>query len=69
MFIDNSDFGSRPVPYAFIERRGEVSATDKSVIFTVELNEGPITLHTWFDDKDRIPICGAYYVYVKRINQ
>ncbi|MEI7424155.1 MAG: arylsulfatase [Prolixibacteraceae bacterium] len=39
---------------------------DQSVIFTCELNKGPIALHTWFDDKNNEPIAGAYYVYVTK---
>jgi arylsulfatase len=38
----------------------------RSAIFTVELDQGPIALHTWFYDKELTPQCGAYYVYVKR---
>jgi arylsulfatase len=66
IFIDPAENRIHPVPFSFIEQKIEVSAGDRSAIFTVELNEGPITLHTWFDDQDQIPICGAYYVYVRR---
>lgn len=38
----------------------------KSVSFTYRLDEGPVRLHTWFDDSRRETICGAYYVYVNR---
>lgn len=38
-----------------------------AAVFTVQLEAGPTLLHTWFDDKENEPICGAYYVYVTRI--
>jgi arylsulfatase A-like enzyme len=68
MVIDNAEGGMNPVPFSFIEKKVEVAPEDTSVVFTVELTEGPITLHTWFDDNAQIPICGAYYVYVRRMN-
>jgi arylsulfatase len=44
-----------------------VEPEDASAVFTVDLKEGPILLHTWFDDENHQPICGAYYVYVTRM--
>ncbi len=44
-----------------------VGPDDKAVIFTVQLDKGPVRLYTWFDDKNRETICGAYYVYVRRM--
>ncbi len=35
--------------------------------FTVELAAGPARLHTWFDDEQGQPICGAYYAHVERL--
>jgi len=35
--------------------------------FTLALPAGNIRLHTWFDDDEFQPICGAYYVYVERL--
>jgi arylsulfatase len=37
-----------------------------AAVFNVQLEPGPVRLHTWFDDKSHQPICGAYYVYVER---
>jgi hypothetical protein len=39
----------------------------QSATFTVRLNKGPAVLHTWFLDKNNRALCGAYYVYVRRI--
>jgi arylsulfatase A-like enzyme len=66
IFIDNAGYGLTPIPFSFIEKKIDVSPDDKAALFTVKLEKGPITLHTWFDDKDQIAICGAYYVYVQR---
>jgi len=46
----------------------QVQLEDECVSFTVNLDAGPFLLHTWFDDDNRQPICGAYYVYVERID-
>lgn len=35
-------------------------------MFTVPLKAGPALVHTWFDDDLNQPLCGAYYVHVKR---
>ncbi len=45
-----------------------VEPEDTSAVFTVDLKEGPTLLHTWFDDENHQPICGAYYVYVTRLD-
>ena len=45
-----------------------VEPGDEAAVFTVELNAGPALLHTWFDDDRKQPICGAYYVYVSRVD-
>ncbi len=42
---------------------------DEAAVFTVQLDAGPTLLHTWFDDERNQPICGAYYVYVCRIER
>ena len=41
---------------------------DKFVTFTTKLDAGPILLHTWFYDQEGNPITGAYYVYVRRLD-
>lgn len=43
-----------------------VRPDDYGVTFTAELEAGPTLLHTWFDDEQNQPICGAYYVYAER---
>lgn len=49
-----------------IMMRKEIGEKDQSVVFTVELAPGPITMHTWFDQATREAVAGAYYVYVSR---
>ena len=44
-----------------------VKPTDKAATFAVTLPKGPARLHTWFTEQSNRPICGAYYVYVKRL--
>lgn len=41
---------------------------DEAAVFTVPLKAGPTLMHTWFDDVRKQPICGAYYVYVSRLD-
>ena len=43
-----------------------VGEDDAAAIFTVDLQPGPVRLHTWFDDERGQPLSGAYYVYVER---
>jgi arylsulfatase len=45
-----------------------VAPEDEAAVFTVQLKAGPTRLHTWFDDARNQPICGAYYVYVSRLD-
>lgn len=44
-----------------------VQEKDQGITFAVDLEQGPTRLHTWFDNDDNQPICGAYYVYVERM--
>jgi hypothetical protein len=53
---------------AFDESR-TVSASDNAVRFITRLQSGPTQLQTWFYDKDGAQICGAYYVYVTKLNR
>jgi len=46
-----------------------VEPGDESAEFTVPLHQGPTLLHTWFDDDRGEPLCGAYYVYVTRLDE
>ena len=43
-----------------------VTSGDEAAVFSVDLEPGPTLLHTWFDDEENRPICGAYYVCVER---
>ena len=55
-----------------IGRKTEVQSVapdDEAALFTVALGAGPTLLHTWFDDEQAQPICGAYYVYVARVGE
>ena len=45
-----------------------VEPEDEAVVFTIDLNAGQTLLHTWFDDDRKQPSCGAYYVYVSRLD-
>jgi arylsulfatase A-like enzyme len=49
------------------DKKINVKANDKAAIFTLQLNKGRKKLRTWFYDKDGNWLCGAYYVYIKRI--
>jgi arylsulfatase A-like enzyme len=42
------------------------SADRQSFRFTTRLEPGPLELQTWMLDDSGDPICGAYYVYVRR---
>jgi arylsulfatase A-like enzyme len=44
-----------------------VGPADEAASFCVNLAAGATLLHTWFDDEDNQPICGAYYVSVERM--
>lgn len=43
-----------------------VAASDKAVVFNMNLKAGRARLETWFYDAAGREICGAYYVYVNR---
>jgi len=53
-------------PYGFESLKKAVELGQTSVTFNVELETGPMALHTWFDDENGEPICSAYYVYVTK---
>ena len=48
------------------EQEMEVGSDDRGVTFSVELSEGPTTLQTWWIDRERNRLAGAYYVSVER---
>jgi arylsulfatase len=45
----------------------EVTEKDKAVTFGLRLKAGPAKLQTWFYDADGNELCGAFYVYVRRM--
>lgn len=47
--------------------RMEVRAGDRQAAFELDLPKGRTTLQTWFHDEAGKEICGAYYVYVRRL--
>jgi hypothetical protein len=49
-----------------IREQSLVQAGDESVVFSTFLKNGPVTLQTWFYDKNDSPLLGAYYVKVNR---
>ena len=49
------------------DQTATASTDAKAVRFRVPLNSGPTTLQTWFYDGQKREICGAYYVYVRRV--
>ena len=53
-------------PYIFEGLTKRVSPGETSATFTVEPKEGPMALHTWFDDQNGDILFSAYYVYVNR---
>jgi len=48
------------------ERTVSVGDRDPAAVFTVELRKGKTRLRTWFLDRMGRPLCGAYYVDVRR---
>jgi arylsulfatase len=49
------------------DQSADVGPNEKKVTFTVTLKRGPAELQTWFSDKDGRELCGAYFVYVRRL--
>jgi hypothetical protein len=49
----------------------EVGSEDLCAVFEIGLKSGPTRLQTWFYDNagQGNQLCGAYYVYVRRINE
>ncbi len=51
-----------------ISQTQRINSDDLYARFKIHLKAaGPARLHTWFEDNRNEPICGAYYVYVKRL--
>ncbi len=55
-----------------IQQRNEtqaVAADAQSVTFQLDLHQGPTELVTTFFDSSGVQLCGAYYVYVRRVEE
>jgi arylsulfatase A-like enzyme len=46
-----------------------VTTEDREALFTLELPQGRTTLQTYFYDPAGKELCGAYYVYVRRLSE
>lgn len=73
IYINNVAVPHKPLDeieaYPFLGERKKVESGDRSVTFNVDLEEGPIALHAWFNEDDGRrpnPITTPYYVYVRR---
>jgi len=68
LFINGVLHQKEYTPYGYEGATLKLSPEDKSAIFRVELDKGPIALHTWFDKNGRHNTAfGAYYVYVTKL--
>jgi arylsulfatase A-like enzyme len=54
---------------AGVDQSRPVAANDRAAVFRVRLPAGKTTLQTWFYDAAGKELCGAYYVYVRRVPQ
>jgi len=43
-----------------------VDGNEKSVFYTLPLEQGRTKLQAWFSDKNDEPLCGAFYAYVRK---
>ncbi len=50
------------------DEKQPVASGSRAATFRAHLEAGPTELHTSFDDAEGNEICGAYYVYVKRLD-
>jgi arylsulfatase A-like enzyme len=50
-----------------IDMSRTISMNDHSVPFEAELSEGRTQLQSWFYDDQGVEVCGAYYVYIRKI--
>jgi len=68
LFINTVLHQQEYLPYGYEGATIELNPEDKSAVFRVDLEKGPITLHTWFDkNRGYDTAFGAYYVYVKKL--
>lgn len=61
------DIAEARIKIASHNQKLKVNKGDKSASFKLQLKQGPTKLQTWFYDKGNHELCGAYYVYVKRL--
>lgn len=45
----------------------KIGDRDKCITFSFKLEKGGNSIQTWFYDNKNIEICGAYYVYIKKL--
>lgn len=50
-----------------VDQSAGAGPDDKGITFTAKLARGPADLQTWFYDQSGAEICGAYFVYVRRL--
>jgi arylsulfatase len=68
LFINNVLHQKEYMPYGYEGATIKLSPSDKAAIFRVDLQQGPMTLHTWFDKRGWYDTAfGAYYVYVTKL--
>lgn len=68
LFLNSVLHQKEYLPYGYEGLTMELSPEDRSATFKVDLEKGPIALHTWFDkNKWHETAFGAYYVYVTRL--
>jgi len=68
LFIDKVLHQPEYSPYGYEGATLHLSPEDTSALFRVDLEKGPITLHTWFDKIQRHDTAfGAYYVYINKL--
>lgn len=49
------------------EKSKSIERSDQSAAFIFDLEKGENSIETWFHNGKDEPICGAYYVYIRRI--
>ena len=52
---------------AAVDETKPVAADDKAAVFRVTLPSGRTTLKTWFSNAGGDELCGAYYVYCRKV--
>lgn len=60
---------SARITIADVDKTVKVRPEDEEAVFSVSLDKGKTRLQTWFLDESGAELCGAYYVYVKRLQK